>query len=112
TRSTPEDQAQNKTDAERGENRLGRVLSHILLGVFLKRAGAISRLIPRQLGLAPGFIPGVLGLAAGLARDRAGRRPQRVGRFPRVPLAALQFVLSVSHSLFVFFSHWFFSGLI
>src|ERR1043166_6413364 len=41
---TTEDQAQDKPDAERGKDRLGRVFAHVLFGILLKTADATARI--------------------------------------------------------------------
>src|SRR4030095_3676506 len=50
---TTEDQAKHEPDAERGEDRLGRVFSDVLLSVLLETANAIAGIVPDLLGPAP-----------------------------------------------------------
>ena len=64
-RLAPEDQAENEADAERGEDGFGRIFPHVLLAIFLQGAGALLRIAP-----------GLLGLAAILARDLRRRRAE------------------------------------
>src|SRR4051812_552450 len=49
-RLAAEDQAQNKPDAERGEDRLGRIVAHVLFAILLESAHPAGRIVPDFLG--------------------------------------------------------------
>src|SRR5207245_1275786 len=61
---TPEDQTQNKPDSERGKDRLRWIFAHVLLRVFLERAGAVPGIPPCLFCFAACFAPFLLCLAA------------------------------------------------
>src|ERR1043166_3315019 len=69
TRSTPKDQTEDETDPQCGKDRLGRILPHILFGIFVNGARATARFAPGLLGAATGVAPHLFGLVAVLARD-------------------------------------------
>src|SRR5215216_2828317 len=79
---TPENQAQYKSDSERGTNRLCRIFANVLLCVVLEGPGALPRIAPCLFRLAAVF-----------SGHSARCRFQILSRSARVFLAALQFVL-------------------
>src|SRR6187402_2104861 len=51
-----EDHPEQESDAEGGKDRLGWILAHVLLAVFLQGAGATGRIAPSLLCLPPIFL--------------------------------------------------------
>src|SRR3954452_459712 len=86
----PENHSEHEPDAERGDDRLGRIFAHVLFGIVLECARASARVAPRPLGLV-----------AILSCHRARSRTQIVRRLPRVCLAALELALWIVVSLLV-----------
>src|SRR5580704_4791718 len=87
-RLAPENHSEHKTDSERGHDRLGRIGAHILFGIVLKRAHAISGIAPSLFGPAARIAPNLFRFVAIFVGHRAGRGPQILRRLARVRLAA------------------------
>ena len=89
-----ENQAENKSDSERRKDRLGRILAHVLLSIFLQSAGPIPGISPHLLGFVAVFPSHRSRCGLPLICHHAGGGLQVLRGLARVRLAALEFVLS------------------
>src|SRR6059058_5299162 len=108
---TPEDQTQNKPDSERGKDRLRWIFAHVLLRVFLERAGAVPGIPPCLFCFAACFAPFLLCLAAIFFSYGACCRFLIFSCSARMFFTSLQLISSIRSYrrllfCFVFFCHW------